>query len=151
MALAAVTGGRTQTPSTDWFTTSFLQGGRCQKAVLGVCSVGWWSLACCSPSHGRRYRSMALVAVTGGRTPTPSTGLRHPSFFPSRRKVPESGKRCLECGSNSNSKHWFTTSFLLSFKEEGAGKRYLECGSNTNSKHWFTTSFLQPLPYLDAP
>ena len=53
--------------------------------------MGWWSLACCSPSHGRRYRSMAQVAVTGGRTQTPSTGLRHPSFFPSRRKVPESG------------------------------------------------------------
>ena len=31
--------------------------------------------------------------------------------------------------------------------EEGAGKR---C-SESNSKHWFTTSFLQPLPYLVTP
>ena len=30
---------------------------------------------------------------------------------------------------------------------EGAGKRY----SESNSKHWFTTSFLQPLPYLVTP
>ena len=35
--------------------------------------------------------------------------------------------------------NWFTT--------EGAGKR----GSESNSKHWFTTSFLQPLPYLVTP
>ena len=54
--------------------------------------MGWWSLACCSPSHGRRYRSMALVAVTGGRTQTPSTGLRHPSF-----KEEGAGKRSSEC------------------------------------------------------
>ena len=31
--------------------------------------------------------------------------------------------------------------------EEGAGKRCLV----SNSKHWFTTSFLQPLPYLVTP
>ena len=24
-------------------------------------------------------------------------------------------------------------------------------GGDTNSKHWFTTSFLQPLPYLVTP
>ena len=33
----------------------------------------------------------------------------------------------------------------------GAGKRGLECGEVSNSKHWFTTSFLQPLPYLVTP
>ena len=50
-------------------------------------------------------------------------------------------KRC----SKSNSKHWFTTSFLQwrnqirQSLEEGAGKR---C-SESNSKHSFTTSFLQ--------
>ena len=26
-----------------------------------------------------------------------------------------------------------------------------ETGPRTNSKHWFTTSFLQPLPYLVTP
>ena len=37
-------GGGCYTPTSNskyWFTTSFLQGGRCRKAVLGVCADLW--------------------------------------------------------------------------------------------------------------
>ena len=36
-ASTEVAGGLTETNSKRWFTTSFLQGGRCRKARLGVC------------------------------------------------------------------------------------------------------------------
>ena len=83
-----------------------------------------------------------------GLTQTPVTGLRHPALV---EKV--AGKRSVECGADSKSSHWFTTSCLSgglklpeseawsvgltqnpitglrhpALLEDGAGKRGVEC------------------------
>ena len=43
---------------------------------------------------------------------------------------------------------WFIHSWYL---VQSAMNVYCHTRVNTNSKHWFTTSFLQPLPYLVTP
>ena len=40
-----------------------------------------------------------------------------------------------------------TNLLLFEYRRKTAKKRCSECGYASNSKHWFTTSFLQPLPY----
>ena len=164
-----------QTPSTGLRHPSFF-GGRCRKAMLGVWYVlpklqalvyillsleegaGKWCSECgtyCPNSKHWFTTSFFLwrkVPESDARSvvriaQTPSTGLRHPSFF---------GGRCRKAMLGV----WYVLprlqalvyDILLSL-EEGAGKRCSECGTYcSNSKHWFTTSFFlwRKVPESDA-
>ena len=116
------------------FTTSFLQRGRCRKAMLGV----WTGSKLQAPIYDILSPKRTVPESDAGsvdRQQTPSIDLRHPFS-----KEDGAGKRCWECGPAANSKHRFTTSFL---QRGRCGKRCWECGPAANSKHRFTTSFLQ--------
>ena len=173
--------------SKHWFTTSFLWRRVPGKRCLGVRSwhktnsKHWFTT---SFLWNKVPESDARSVVL---TQTPSTGLRHPSFGGRCRKAMLGvwywhklqalvydilpleegvGKRCSEYGTDTNSKHWFTTSFLWNKVPESdvrsmvltqtpsTGLRHPSFRGvvpesdawsvvpNTNSKHWFTTSFL---------
>ena len=70
------------------FTTSFLQG-RCRKAMLGVCGCGQLQALVYDILPSRKVPESDARSVW--LWPTPSTGLRHPSFKEG------AGKRCSEC------------------------------------------------------
>ena len=88
------------------FTTSFLQRGRCRKAMLGV----WTGSKLQASIYDILSPKRTVPESDAGsvdRQQTPSIDLRHPFS-----KEDGAGKRCWECGPAANSKHRFTTSFL---------------------------------------
>ena len=117
---------------------------RCSECVLAANSKHWFTISVLVPESDARRECLLQ---------TPSTGLPHPSWC---RKAMlgvsaccklqalvydirlGAGKRCSESDLAANSKHWFTTSFLVPESDCS------ECVLAANSKHWFTTSVLVP-------
>ena len=151
-----------ESSSKHWFTTSFLQGGRWRKAMLGV-----WPGSNMYTKHNTRGRS----------EPMPGVQLQALVYYilPPRRKMPESDvehhhapgyyqvtskkEGCRKAMSRVQLRTLVYN--ILSPRRKGAGKRCSECGLDpvcilntthavdlsrcleSSSKHWFTTFFLQ--------
>ena len=112
--------GLCQTPSTGLRHPSFNFGGRCRKAMLGV-----WV---CVKLQALVYDILPSTLEEGAGKAMLGVWV------------------CVKLQA-------LVYDILPSTLEEGAGKRCWECGSVSNSKHWFTTSFLQlwrKVPESDA-
>ena len=104
----------------------------CAKTEARHNQHGTTSRPDCKRYHCQLLLSIIVVTLSIGLCHTPSTGLRHSSLEEG------AGKRCWECGSVSNSKHWFTTSFLQLWRkvpESDAGSVGLCQTPSTGLRH----------------
>ena len=100
------------------------------RTVLGIYVCCW--------REGQTHSAIGLTATRGescAHQYAAGGRVRHTVQSVSLRQQNRIRDICLllEEGSDTNSKHWFTTSFL----QEAAGKRRSECGSNTQCHRFY--------------